>query len=150
MPRFEFRLKTLLAVREATRDGARAQLAESLEEARTLNPRQGLLERELNDQREWLRGGTAPGRIDVDRVLTASRYEFVLRRKMQVLAEQQRALALEIERRRQAVLEADREVRVLEKLRERQFEQFQRQQALVEVKQLDEVAVRATYHQDPA
>jgi flagellar FliJ protein len=144
MPHFEFRLKTLLAVREAARDLARTQLAESLAEQDALSRRRAQLERELNDQKQWLRRDMAPGRIDVDRLATVNRYELVLGRELCAIAGVEQSLSLEIEGRRQALVEADREVRVLEKLRERQFEQFRQQQALAEVKQFDEVAARAT------
>jgi flagellar FliJ protein len=150
MPRFEFRLKTLLAVREAARDLARTQLAELLAQQDSLSRRRAHLEREVNDQKQWLRRGTAPGRIDVDRLSTANRYELVLGREISTIMRHEQTLTPEIEGRRQAVVEADREVRVLEKLRERQFEQFRQQRALAEVKQLDEVAARAMDRHEPA
>jgi flagellar FliJ protein len=140
MARFEFRLKALLTVREAARDLARGQLAESLGQLDALNLQRERWERELDDQKAWVRQGAAPGRIDVDRLVTASRYGTVIRREIEAIDERQQALDCEIERRRLAVMEADREVRVLEKLRDRQLEQFRQQQALAEVKLLDEVA----------
>ena len=51
-------------------------------------------------------------------------------------------LAPEIERRRQAVVEADRELKVLEKLSERQQAQFRLDQTRAEGKLLDEAAAR--------
>ncbi len=56
-------------------------------------------------------------------------------------------MATEIERRRQALVEADREVRVLEKLRERQAEQHRREEDLQEAKRLDEVAAQQAFRQ---
>ena len=56
-------------------------------------------------------------------------------------------MAAEIERRRQALVEADREVRVLEKLRQRQAEQHRRDEDLREVKRLDEVASQQAFRQ---
>ena len=54
-------------------------------------------------------------------------------------------MAAEIERRRQALVEADREVRVLEKLRERQLEQHRREEELRETKRLDEVVTQQAF-----
>ena len=51
-------------------------------------------------------------------------------------------LEAEVERRRLALVEADRDVRVLEKLRERQRERHQAAAALEDVKALDEIALR--------
>jgi flagellar export protein FliJ len=42
-----------------------------------------------------------------------------------------------------ALIEADREVRVLEKLRERQLEQHRESESRREVRQIDEVAQRS-------
>jgi flagellar export protein FliJ len=56
------------------------------------------------------------------------------------LNEQRGRLAAEIERRRVALLAANREVRVLEKLRERQLEQYNQAENRLDIKRLDEVA----------
>jgi flagellar export protein FliJ len=51
----------------------------------------------------------------------------------------------EIERRREVLVEADRDVRVLEKLREKQTERHRYEENRREIRQLDEVAqLRAT------
>jgi flagellar protein FliJ len=148
MARFQFRLKTLLAVRAASRDERRVQLAEAQAEDRELKERRAILERELANQQESVRSGTSPGRLDIDRLITAHRYDMVLRRELQVVLEHEQTLAAEIERRRETLVAADREVRVLEKLRARQHEQFRQQQSLVETKQLDEVAAYVTRHEE--
>jgi flagellar FliJ protein len=148
MARFQFRLKTLYAIREATRDERRAQLAEAYAADRKLKDRRAALEQELNEQQQWFRAGIAPGRVDVDRLLTVNRYELVVCAEINVVTQHEQTLAEEIERRRQTLLAADREVRVLEKLRERQLEQFRQQQALAEMKEIDEVAARAVFREE--
>jgi flagellar protein FliJ len=143
MARFQFRLKTLLAMRQSLREQRQAELTASYAAQRKLDERRWALERELDEQQQRCRSGTAPGRLDVGGLMTAHRYELVLRAELTTLAQQEQAVAAEIELRRQAVVTADREVRVLEKLHQRQLEQFRQQQALVESKQMDEVAARA-------
>jgi flagellar protein FliJ len=147
MARFEFRLRALLKAREATRDARRVELAQAQAADRELQQHRAALESELGGQQAWLRLGAAPGRLDIDRLRTADGYDLILRRELRGLAEQQQALAGEIERRREDVVAADREVRVLEKLRKRQHQQFRQQQALAETKELDEVAARAVYRE---
>jgi len=142
MARFQFRLKTLLAVREAARDECQAQLAEAYREQRKLEVRRAWLNAELSVAQVRVRADSAPGRVDVDRLLTTDRYESVLRLEGELLAEQERQSATKIERQRQAVEAADREVRVLEKLQAKQLEQYRQQQSLAESKLLDEVAAR--------
>jgi len=149
MARFQFRLKTLQAIREAARDERRAQLAEAYAADRKLKDRRTALEQELHEQKQWFRAGIAPGRVDVDRLLTTNRYELVVQAEINVVLQHEQTLAEEIERRRQTLVAADREVRVLEKLRERQLEQFRQQQALAEMKQIDEVAARSALHEEP-
>jgi flagellar export protein FliJ len=64
----------------------------------------------------------------------------VLEAQQRQLAEQAGRLAVEVERRRQNLMEADRGVRVLDKLDERRRAEHRRQQDRWENKQLDEVA----------
>jgi flagellar protein FliJ len=144
MAQFQFRLRTLLAVREASRDERRVQLAEAQAQDRELKERRAILERELADQKILFRSGASPGRLNIDRLLTANRYGMVLRRELHDLFEHEQTLEAEIERRREILVAADREVRVLEKLRARQHEQFRQQLSLVETKQLDEIAANLT------
>jgi flagellar protein FliJ len=140
MARFQFRLKDLLTVRQSTRDECRARLAESLEAERQLHMRRDRLAGILRERRRQARETVNAGPIDAGQLAAAEDYEKLLRGELAQLAEEEQTLAAEIDQRRQAVVDADREVRVLEKLRERQFEDYQKQQSLAETKSLDEIA----------
>ena len=74
------------------------------------------------------------------RLLEAQRYQLALEAQARLLAEQAARLAEEVEVRRQAVVEADREVRVLDKLRERRLAQHHSAELAAEAKRLDEIA----------
>jgi flagellar FliJ protein len=140
MARFQFRLAVLLQLREAVRDERRSQLAEAFRLADSLEAqRQQFLDNlhELNQQRS-----VATGLIDVDRLLSASRYEAVLMLEIRNLERQQAAVATEIEKRREALVDADRDVRSLEQLREAQLERHREEQERRQMKVLDEVALR--------
>ena len=142
MATFQFRLATLLKLREATRDERRTELAQALRADDLLQQRQVELARELNalqgDQRTQASGMT----LDVDWLLDAQRYGLVLHLEQQQLATERSTIAQEIDKRRQALLEADREVRILEKLREVQRDRYRTAQDGLLMKQLDEVAGR--------
>ena len=84
----------------------------------------------------------SPGAVNVDTLLTAQRYGAVLKARAGLLDQQREKLQQEIDRRRQALVEADREVRALEKLRERQQQEHLAHEARIEIKDLDEVAQR--------
>ena len=68
--------------------------------------------------------------------------------KRRSLQRQRQALAAEIDRRRQALLEADRDVRTLEKLRENQLQAHRQEEERQEGKRLDEAALQATGQDD--
>ncbi|MDP6058158.1 MAG: flagellar FliJ family protein, partial [Pirellulaceae bacterium] len=83
----------------------------------------------------------SPGRVDVDRLVAIQRFEQVLRAKARALTQRKSRLIEEIEKRRLALVEADRQVCVLEKLRDRQLETHRTDELRREVKTLDEVAL---------
>jgi flagellar export protein FliJ len=140
MTRFHFRLKTLLKLRENDRDGRRLELTEALRAEDILNEQMAIVRAEADWLKNQCRKAAGPGRVDVDRLLTAGRYELTLRAQERQLLDQQARLAEEIERRREALAAANREVKVLEKLRDRQAERHRREEDSRAQKQLDEIA----------
>ena len=121
MPKFKFRLATLLRLREATRDERRAQLAEAYRVDDVLAAAdcgRGRGTRRAPRAAAARRSGRA--RSTSIGWSTRSATNWRSRRLAAQLEQQRQAVAAEIERRRQALVEANREVRVLEKLREKQ------------------------------
>jgi flagellar protein FliJ len=142
MAKYKFRLATLQKVREARRDRDRAALAEAFQAEQVLSDRKVALSAEADELQSFQRSAVASPVLDVNRVLEAQRYELVLKARAADLAQQQAMLAVETERRRQQLIEADRDVRVLERLDERHHQEHRRREQRIEVKQLDEVASR--------
>jgi len=138
---FKFRLQPLLRLRIAERDQRRAELAKAIRAEEMLR---GEL-RKLGDERaEAVQRGRklkSPGSANVDALLQTHRYERVLAAQSRQLETQITQVQAEAERRRLVLVEADRQVRVLEKLRERQAAAHRREADRLETKQLDEVAV---------
>ena len=147
MARFIFRLTALLRLRESRRDECRAALADAYRVDEVLGRQLEGLRQELDGLREFRRRKISSKAIDIDPLVEAQRYELVLRAQQQHVAQQRQTVAAQIELRRQALVEADREVRVLEKLRQRQAEQHRREEELREAKRLDEVATQQTFRQ---
>jgi flagellar FliJ protein len=139
---FHFRLAPLLRVHEATRNECRAALAKAYRAEELLRNRVAELEQSLAELKRECRRSSLPGTIDVDRLIDAQRYEFQVLAQRESLRQHEQTLAAEIERRREALVAADREVRILEKLRQRQREQHQQEQHRHEMKQMDEIAAR--------
>jgi len=142
MSKFKFRLKTLLRLRETARDERRGQLAQAYEADDILRRQQEEVSRELAALGQRCRRASGPGPVDIDRLLEAQRYEVVLRAHDQQTGVQRKAVAVEIDRRHQILVEADRQVRVIEKLREKQLQRHREEENRREVKELDEVAGR--------
>lgn len=142
---FHFRLHTLLRIREQTRDERRSQLADALRVDVELERQQNELKEQLVESRNTERPQS--GTIDVDRLLHWQRYQLLLEAQLAQLKQQREHVAKEIDARRQALVEADREVRVLEKLRENQLERHRAEEQRLDQRRLDEVATIGHYRQ---
>jgi flagellar FliJ protein len=145
---FRFRLETLLRLRIAERQERRAELAKALRAEELLRAEQARLAAEQAAIAERARGLKSPGSANVDALLSTHRYEVVLAAKARQLAQQMTQVAAEIERRRQVLVEADRQVRVLEKLRERHQAAARAAESRREVQQLDEMAIQSFNRQE--
>jgi flagellar protein FliJ len=145
MTQFRFRLATLLRLREVARDSRRAELAESQRADEHLRRRLERLNAEQRGLEEKCREAAGPGAVDVGDLVKAHRYVAVLRAEEEELRQTRRALAAEIDFRRHALLAADRDVQVLEKLRERRQALYRVEEERQLVKQLDEAALQSQY-----
>jgi flagellar protein FliJ len=141
MAKYTFRLETLRKVREARRSQQRVSLAEAFRAEEILTAKRAELVAEEADLRKLQRSASEGRYLDVNKLVEAQRYELLLKARAQELAKQATLLAAETERRRLALVEADRDVRVLELLDERHRREHERQQQRKEIKQLDEVAM---------
>ncbi|MFH1919698.1 MAG: flagellar export protein FliJ [Planctomycetota bacterium] len=151
MPKFKFRLATLLRLRETDRDERRGQLGQAYRADEIIRRRLGDLTRELGDLATQNRQAAAPAFrkvLDVDRLLEVRRYELVVLSQRHQVDQQRQAIEVEIERRREALVDADRQVRVLEKLRQKQLERHRHEENRREIKQLDETAARHARQED--
>jgi flagellar FliJ protein len=140
MAKYKFRLETLQKVREAHRDQQRSALAEAFRAEQVLAENRAQLAAEEIELRQLKRSASDERYLDVNRLLEAQRYELLLRAQAQELEKQAVLLAAETERRRHVLVEADREVRVLELLNERYRRAHYREAERKETKLLDEAA----------
>jgi flagellar export protein FliJ len=147
MSQYQFRLKSLQRFREVERDRHRARLADAYRAQDVLLQQREELSGQLESLRSQQRSATKGKYADLDTLQVANRYEPVLRAQAQVLAEQHQMLAAEVERRREALTEANRDVRALELLDERRRQEHEREQQRAETKQLDEIACIRSWRQ---
>lgn len=150
MSKFKFRLETLLKLREGIRDERRAALAEAFYAEQLLEGRILEIDGEHSSLREQRSQIASSGDVAVDQLLEIQRYEAILAAELKTIAGQREMLEAEITRRREATAEADQEVRVLEKLRERQQQRHDSQVELKLLKELDEFASLSHRRKDKA
>lgn len=148
MAKFSFRMATLLRLRESVRDERRGELADAYRVDEVLQSRQQQLAAETARQRELCRQLSRPGTVNIDQLLESQRYEMTLKVVQKQLQQQRETVAAEIERRREALVEANREVRTLEQLREKQLAAYRHEENLRDIKRLDEVAALGALRQE--
>ena len=142
MGNFRFRLAAVLKVREAERQQRRLELAQAYEADRVLQQQVDSLASELARIKQQSRQAAAPGQVNVDKLLELQRYTLHVAAQTNSIQLQQSTIREEIERRRRALVEADRQVRMLENLREKQHTVYRQEQFKIEQKALDEVGER--------
>ncbi len=141
MPKYQFRLQTLQKVREAHRDEQRTALAEAFRAEQVLANNRAQLAAEAKELRELQHSATSTQYMNVNLLLEVQRYELLLNAQSQELAKQAVLLSAETERRRQQLVEANRDVRILEILDERNRRAHELESQRAETKQLDEAAI---------
>lgn len=145
MNRFRFRLETLLKLREDHRRQRRAELAEAFEAEKILQLQADGVAAELAAARTRSRDAAQPGELNIDELIELGRHVLQLQAQRLSVAQRQARIREEVERRREVLAEADRQVRMLEKLREKQQDAYLRETLRQEQKELDELAVRVEH-----
>ena len=123
---FQFKLQAVQKVNEFKRDAEKQTLADLLAQQNALAAEEETLQKELTDsqtERENLmRGGT----LDVAQLQAYSQFESHVKEKIEEVRQKQNALIQVIEGQRETVLQAEQEVKKLEKLEEKQREEYKK------------------------
>ena len=141
MVKFKFRLATLLKLRENTREERRRQLAEACRVDELLKRQIEGIDEQIAHLRHQCRAAVNVGDVKLDTLVAAQRNEMALRYQRGQLVKQREHVATEIEKCRDALIEADREVRILEKLEEKQLARHREEELRAETKELDEAGI---------
>lgn len=132
MPKkFHFRFESVLSLRRNRRDQQRQALAEVLQLDAQLVNKRAELERERQDQLEELRSTLRAGTIDVDAAAARRFHVAHLVVETHRVDQQRQVVAERIVACRRALVKADQDVKVLERLSddERQVYLYQQEQA---------------------
>ncbi len=140
----KFRLETLLSIRKNTLNEKQGELAQAYEAERILERDRDVAQREIDETLASAREMMGSGGVDIAFLLGVRRHEAYLLANVKDIDGKLVLVRKEIEVRRAAVLEANKNVRILEKLKEKQAERRVKRLAAIETKQMDEIAeVRA-------
>jgi flagellar export protein FliJ len=137
---YKFRLKAVEKLRTVRRDQSRAALADAFRAEQVLAENLASVAKEQVELRELQRAATSGQYVDVSRLVDVQQYEIVLRARQQEMTRQESLLNIETERRRLALVEAEREMRVIELLDKRQRLEHERVERRKDTKHLDEIA----------
>lgn len=138
---FQFRLAPVQRLRENARDQRRRELADALEAERTIEQRQRELEAEIEVTVLQRREASGVGPVNVEDLANSRRYELTLQAMKYDLLSKLQMVRSEIERRRQALVYADQQVRVMEKLAETQLSEYETIQSKLEDREIDGAAL---------
>jgi flagellar export protein FliJ len=126
-------------LRENLRDEHRQQLGVAQQAADLIRDRIAGLYQQIAESR---RDNRADARLlNIDRLLDADRFETTLAAQLLAAQEQHQLAETEVDRRRQILVESDREVKTLEKLRHHQAMRHQLDDQRRQAKQLDTIAI---------
>lgn len=124
MSRFQFKLQTLLDIRRGNRDQYRQILAQVLSRDAELVEERKRLEQHRTDQLGELRQLNDAGELDVDASAARRFFAGQLTGSMANVDHQRGVVAEQLEMCRKALIEADRAVKALENLEEKQLSEF--------------------------
>jgi len=138
---FKFPLESLIKIRDTALKERQAALAKAY------NARH-VLEEALQDVEQQLMEGTTTARslmqtgqtVNVAHLLGIRRQEMFLRANQNELVQKIAKADEEIERRRAAVVEANKELKAVEKLKEKRYEKYLEEEKIKETKAMDEIA----------
>ena len=138
MKQFHFRLEPVLRLRKHARGACRLRLAAAIEHEAVLNAELSLITSELlTEQRRGARLGT----IDLATIDDSVRYIASLESQRYAVERRQATAAREVELRRSDLAEAERDVRQLEMLREKQALRSHTEAEAAAARELDEIAI---------
>jgi flagellar export protein FliJ len=148
MPQAHLRLDKVHHIRQNAREQRRIELLEAQQAEDQVAAQVVALQSDLRSLRGHLQSATTPGQLNLDDLRHAQRYERSLRGELESAQSRCEALSAEVERRRHSLVEADREVKVLDRWQEKQQVQFRIDQARREAKHDDQAIVAAYARSD--
>lgn len=145
MPKFVFPLQGLLRQRKHVEQQRQRELAEKQAVVTALEGELRSLEQTVSTAVEDVRKNRLVGTIDLHFLAAHRRFMLGMQRRAMELAQKIAAARKQADEARQLLSEAAKARKVVEKLRERQFERWRAGIAKKELEELDEVGMQISY-----
>ena len=140
---FKFRLEPLIKIRRNVLQECQSELAKAYDARLILEEQIRKVGRQLSEGIETARRLMQPGQaVNVDYLLGIRRQEMFLLASQDELKQKMQIIDEEIERRRDAVVAANKELKILEKLKEKRHTLYLEEEKRTETKAMNEIASR--------
>jgi len=138
---FKFRLDPLIAIRDNRLKECQRELAQAYEARQILEKDLQEIDRQLEEGIVTVRSVIQPGlTVNLQSLIGFRRQEMFLRASQEELMEKIKMVDEEIEIRLAAVVEANKELKIIEKLKEKRYEKYLVEENKAEMKMMDEIA----------
>ena len=137
---FKFRLEPLIRIRENALQECQAELAKAYDARSILVNHLLAVEKEIEEGTSTARSLMQPGQtVNVEQLLGFRRQEMFLRANQNDLQQKIKGVDEVIELRRAAVIAANKELKTIEKLKEKRYERYLEEEKREETKAMDEI-----------
>ncbi len=146
MPRFQFRLQSVLNHRQIVEDQAQRALAQILRQRMILMSQIQQMQSTIAQSKRDL-SGSLVGKVDLPQVADFTRYASHVSQRAREIVQRLAAIEKEIEAARGKLIKATTDRKAMELLRDRQKREWEIDQARRETAQLDEIATQGFMRQ---
>ena len=146
--RFAFRFDTMLKIRRQREDQHKRVVAERIRQIAQVNERIAAIDRQIHDEIAAIRSGQESGTIDIQQVMRHRHWLGHLHRGGLEMAGRLRFLEARLAQERAVLAEAVKQRRILDKLKERQWNRHRIEEDRRETRESDDLAtVRYVFDQ---
>jgi len=147
--RFRFRLDTMLKIRRQREDQHKRIVAERIRQITQVREQIAAIERQIQEEIEAIRTGQGARTIDIQQLMRHRHWLGHLNKGGLEAESRLRFLEARLAQERAVLAEAVKQRRILEKLKERQWERYRKEEDRSEIRESDEQAtVRYVFNQD--
>lgn len=142
---FRFKLEGVLRHREHIEREHQRAVSELLARMTAMQAELKVLDDTVSQSTEQLRTSHLTGRIDLGYLTAHRRFMLATHAKAAALMQQMARLGQQIDEARQSLAEAAKQRKIIEKLKEKQFDRWREEQQRKELAALDEIGMQLSY-----